>query len=141
MANLNRALRRVGSGGSQVASGLGQVARGVQQISRGLFSTVAAGVDAVVRNLARQRNVLQDQVEGTIRSIIGQVTSGVWVGAGADAFVRELQTEFLPISASLDSGIAQIAQSVQSAQQIVEEADNQAAQVVNTWTELLDSIF
>jgi hypothetical protein len=102
---------------------------------------VAAGVDAVVNVLLRQQNILQEQVQGTLRAIIGQVTGGVWVGAGADAFVRELQTEFLPLSASLDNGIGQMVQSVRSAQEIVEQADNQATQVVEAFGEILDAIF
>ena len=91
--------------------------------------------------LARQQNALEQQVQRTIQAIIAQVVGGVWVGAGADAFVNELRTEFLPLSASLNSGIGGMIQSVRSAQEIVEEADNQASQVVDAWADLVDAIF
>jgi len=134
MASIRRGLRNIGGG-------LSQVARGVGQIGRGLLRTATGAVDAVVNILARQQNALQDQVRGTIQTIIGQVTGGVWVGAGADAFVQELQSEFLPLSASLDNSLGRMIQSVRSAQNIVEQADNQAAQVVDAWTDIVDAIF
>ena len=134
MASIRRGLRNIGGGVSQIA-------RGVGQIGRGLFKTVSGAVDAVVNVLARQQNILEEQVQGTIRAIIGQVTGGVWIGAGADAFVQELQSEFLPISASLDSSLGRMIQGVQSAQNLVEQADNQATQVVDAWNDILDAIF
>ena len=134
MASIRRGLRNIGGGVSQIA-------RGVGQIGRGLLRTAVGAVDAVVNVLTRQQNILEEQVQGTIRAIIGQVTSGVWIGAGADAFVQELQTEFLPISASLDNSIGQMIQGVRSAQNIVEQADNQATQAVDAWSEIVDAIF
>ena len=134
MASIRRGLRNIGGG-------LSQVARGVGQIGRGLLRTATGAVDAVVNVLARQQNALQEQVRGTIQAIIGQVTGGVWIGAGADAFVQELQSEFLPLSASLDNSLGRMIQSVRSAQNIVEQADNQAAQVVDAWTDIVDAIF
>jgi hypothetical protein len=101
----------------------------------------ASGVEAVLNVLARTQNALEQQVQRTIQAIIAQVVGGVWVGAGADAFVNELRTEFLPLSASLNSNIAGMIQSVRSAQEIVEEADNQASQVVDAWADLVDAIF
>jgi hypothetical protein len=95
----------------------------------------------VINVLVRQQNALQQQVQRTIQAIIAQVVGGVWVGAGADAFVNELRTEFLPLSASLDSGIGAMVQSVRSAQEIVEQADNAATQVVDAWTDFVDAIF
>jgi hypothetical protein len=100
-----------------------------------------SGVEAVLNALGRTQNALEQQVQRTIQAIIAQVVGGVWVGAGADAFVHELRTEFLPLSASLNSDIEQMIQSVRSAEQIVQEADNQAAQVVDAWTDLVDAIF
>jgi hypothetical protein len=102
---------------------------------------VASGVEAVINVLARQQNALEQQVQRTIQAIIAQVVGGVWVGAGADAFVNELRTEFLPLSASLNSNIGQMIQSVRSAQEIVEQADSQATQVVDAWADLVDAIF
>jgi hypothetical protein len=134
MASISRGLRNIGGGVSQIA-------RGVDQISRGLLRTASDAVDAVVNVLIRQQSILAQQVEGTIRAIIGQVTAGVWIGAGADAFVQELQTEFLPVSASLDSSIARMIQGVRSADNLVEQADNQATQVVDAFAELVDAIF
>ena len=98
MASIRRGIRNIGGGVSQAA-------RRVGQVGRGLLRTAVGALDAVVNVLARQQNILEEQVQGNIRAIIGQVTSGVWIGAGADAFVQELQTEFLPVSASLDNSI------------------------------------
>ena len=138
MGVLNRNIAR---GVGRIGRGVGEIGRGVGQIARGLFSTVASGVEGVINVLVRQQNALQQQVQRTIQSIIAQVVGGVWVGAGADAFVNELRTEFLPLSASLDSGIGAMVQSVRSAQEIVEQADNAATQVVDAWADFLDSIF
>ena len=138
MGVLNRNIAR---GVGRIGRGVGEIGRGVGQIARGLFSTVASGVEGVINVLVRQQNALQQQVQRTIQSIIAQVVGGVWVGAGADAFVNELRTEFLPLSASLDGSIGAMVQSVRSAQEIVEQADNAATQVVDAWADFLDSIF
>ena len=134
MASIRRGIRNIGGGVSRIA-------RGVGQVSQGLLKTAVGAVDAVVNVLIRQQNILEEQVQGTIRAIIGQVTSGVWIGAGADAFVQELQTEFLPVSATLDNSIGRMIRGVRSAQSLVEKADNQATQVVDAWAEIVDAIF
>jgi uncharacterized protein YukE len=131
----------IGEGLANIGDGVSQIAKGVGQVSQGLLRTASDAVDAVVNALIRQQSILEDQVRGNIEAIIGQVTSGIWIGAGADAFVQELQTEFLPVSASLDSSIGRMIQGVQSAQNLVEQADKQATQVVDTWAELVDAIF
>ena len=141
MASTRRGIRNIGGGASQIARGVGQVAQGVGQAARGLLNKAASSVEAVINALVRQQNALEQQVQRTIQAIIAQVVGGVWVGAGADAFVNELQTEFLPLSASLDSSIAQMIQSVRSAEEIVEEADKQASQVADIWGDLVDAIF
>jgi uncharacterized protein YukE len=141
MANINRVIRGVGSAVSGVARGTGRAARKVKRGTGALLKTALSAVDAVVNVLTRQQNVLEEQVEGTIQSIIAQVTGGVWIGAGADAFVQELQTEFLPVSQSLDNSIGRMIQGVRSAQKLVEEADNKATQVVDSFVEIVDSIF
>ena len=134
-------LRDIARGVGRIRRGIGEIGRGVGQIGRGLFRAVASSVEAVINVLARQQRVLEDQVQRTIQAIIAQVVGGVWVGAGADAFVNELRTEFLPLSASLNSNIGQMIQSVRSAQEVVEQADNAATQVVDAWADLVDAIF
>jgi uncharacterized protein YukE len=48
------------------------------------------------QKLNEQMRRLEDEVKQPIRAIIEKVTSGVWIGKGADAFVDEVTSLLIP---------------------------------------------
>lgn len=53
----------------------------------------------VLSQLTQQLNIVQQQALQPMRTMIQQVTGGVWVGDGANAFVQEVSSLMIPCRA------------------------------------------
>jgi translation initiation factor 2B subunit (eIF-2B alpha/beta/delta family) len=53
-------------------------------------------VQQMQQKLNEQMRRLEDEVKHPIRAIVEQVTAGVWIGKGADAFVDEVTSLLIP---------------------------------------------
>jgi len=98
-------------------------------------------VSGVMSQLTHQMNIVQEQALAPMQAIIQEVTGGVWVGQGADAFVQDIRTIMVPKTNDISSIIAKIVRDLQHASEVVDSADQQVQQKVQGLDDLFQNIY
>lgn len=107
-----------------------------------IFTKIARKVvDTVLGQLTKQISQLDDFVRAPMQAIIDEIVGGVWVGDGADAFVNELSSIFIPGTDGLKTSVSSIGAGINKAIDIMDQADNKAQSVVDDLVGVFDSIF
>lgn len=107
----------------------------------GVLKCVTSVVDEVVGQLGQFQSLLGDQVYNPIQSMIGQVNDGIWTGEGANAFVEEANSIFLPTAQQIGGGIGGLIGGITAAVDVMEQADTKAAGLVNDLTMEFENIY
>lgn len=105
-----------------------------------IFSCVMGEVQDIVNQVVQQSNIVQDVV-GNINGGMGPITGGAWVGAGADAFIEEVQSRLIPEIMQLIASISGFGGGITSAMDIISQGDNDIFGVVSNLGDVFDSIF
>lgn len=98
-------------------------------------------VQNVLSQLTQQFNVVQEQAYSPMQAMVQQVTDGVWVGKGADAFVDEVSGLMMPGVGKIGEGINVFSKNIQNAMDVMDRADEQVSGMVNALGDVFDSIF
>lgn len=98
-------------------------------------------VAGVMSQLTQQMNVVQQQAYRPMQMMVQQVTGGVWVGRGADAFVQEVQSLMMPNTNQVIQTITKTHRDLQRAIDVIDRADQQVNQKVNALGDLFHGIF
>lgn len=98
-------------------------------------------VQNVLSQLTQQFNVVQEQAYSPMQAMVQQVTDGVWVGKGADAFVEEVSGLMMPGVGKIGDGINVFSKNITNAMDVMDRADDQVAGIVNALGDIFDSIF
>jgi uncharacterized protein YukE len=105
-----------------------------------IFSCVIGEVQDVVQQVVQQANQVEETV-GAIRSGMGPIQGGAWIGQGANAFIEEVMTRLIPELMALIASIGGFGGGITSAMNLVEQADNDVFSVVGNVVDVFDSIF
>ncbi len=105
-----------------------------------IFSCVFGEVQDVVSQVTQQANMIEDLM-GNIRGGMQPITGGAWTGQGAQAFIEEVETRLIPEIMALIASIGGFGGGITQAMDTVQQADNDAANVVNNLVDVFDSIF
>jgi uncharacterized protein YukE len=98
-------------------------------------------VQNILSQLTQQFNVVQEQAYSPMQAMVQQVTDGVWVGKGADAFVDEVSGLMMPGVGKIGDGINVFSKNIQNAMDVMDRADEQVSGMVNALGDIFDSIF
>jgi hypothetical protein len=63
----------------------------------GLFKFVKNLISSAVSKITKQANIIEQSVTAPLRSLVGEVTGGIWKGEGANRFVQEMTSEVIPM--------------------------------------------
>jgi hypothetical protein len=96
-----------------------------------LMRLARAILDQVLQGLSQQFNIVQEAAMAPIKAIIGQVTGGLWVGKGADAFVNELSSIAVPGVTRIGDAITAKITKLGKSRDIVDQADATCRGIVN----------
>lgn len=105
-----------------------------------IFSCVMNEVQDVVNQVTSQAQQIEDVV-GNVRSGMGPIEGGGWVGEGANAFMEEVQTRLIPEIMALIASVMGFGGGITSALGVIEQADNDVFGVVGNVADMFDSIF
>ncbi len=108
--------------------------------TRLLMKIAKSVVNEVMGQLTQQMNIISDLVRAPMQGMINEVTGGVWVGQGADAFVNELTNLFIPGSEQLHGSVDLIGKSINRALDIMDDADKKAKGIVDDLAGVFSSI-
>lgn len=110
----------------------------------GLFNSINPLVKvakSVINNvrgqLTQQTNLLDTAVKVPIQAMVKEVTGGIWIGDGADAFVEQCTKLFIPGTEGITSTVRTMNTGIGKALEIMETADSKSLNMVND----LDSAF
>lgn len=98
-------------------------------------------LSSVITQLNQQFDIVEDQALNPMRMMVQAVVGGIWVGASADAFVNEVSNIMIPDVGIVGTNITTVNTNIQSAIQIMDQADAQVTSMVNSLGDLFDGIF
>lgn len=99
----------------------------------------------VVRNvmsqLTQQLNITEEQALNPMRSMVQEVVNGVWIGEGANAFVEEVSTLFIPGVGRVMETITTVNRNIEHAIDVIDRADEQVNATVNSLGDLFGGVY
>ncbi len=107
----------------------------------GMFKFVEHLVSNATSQILKQVNVIQDSVTAPLRSLVNEVTGGMWKGEGANRFVQEMTSEVIPMLVSIMGFNTSFANSITKAMNRTNQAINQATSKAQTLLDTFNSIF
>jgi hypothetical protein len=105
-----------------------------------LLKIARAVVEQVKNSVTQQLNVVEEQVQRQLEAYIREVVGGVWTGNGADRFVATITEEALPALSQLTAAVTQTQRNIQTAVQILDEADMNVRSAVENLASKFESI-
>lgn len=98
-------------------------------------------VQNVLSQLLKQFNIVREQAYDPMQTMVQQVTDGVWVGKGADAFVEDVSSIMMPGVGKIGDGIDLFSRNVDNAITTMDAADDQVRGIVGSLGDLFGGIF
>ena len=91
--------------------------------------------------LTQQFNIVQQQALAPMRQMIQQVTGGVWVGDGANAFVQEVSSLMIPGVGKVGENITTMQRNLNHAIEVMDRADQQVNGMVRGLADVFGGIY
>lgn len=98
-------------------------------------------VNHVISMITSQVNIIQDAVTSPLRSMVQQVTNGIWKGDGSVRFVQEMSSEVIPSLVNIGSVNMGFGNAIKKALDFMDQADRQAASKANELFDVFGKIF
>jgi len=95
----------------------------------------------VLSQLTQQLNIVQKQALAPMRQMIQQVTGGVWVGDGANAFVQEVSSLMIPGVGKVGENITTMQRNLNRAIEVMDRADQQVNNMVRGLADVFNGIY
>jgi uncharacterized protein YukE len=95
----------------------------------------------VLSQLTQQLNIVQQQALAPMRMMIQQVTGGVWVGDGANAFVQEVSSLMIPGVGRVGENITTMQRNLNHAIEVMDRADQQVNNMVRGLSDVFGGIY
>lgn len=95
----------------------------------------------VLSQLTQQLNIVQQQALAPMRQMIQQVTGGVWVGEGANAFVQEVSSLMIPGVGKVGENITTMQRNLNRAIEVMDRADQQVNNMVRGLADVFNGIY
>ncbi len=94
------------------------------------LSMVFGGVTQILSEITSQLSRIAEEALSPINKIISSVTDGMWKGDGADAFVNELKTLFVPGITNVGTHVTNFSAHITSSVDKIQSADEAVASTV-----------
>jgi hypothetical protein len=107
----------------------------------GLFKFVENMVSGAMSQIMKQVNVIQDSVTSPLRSLVNEVTGGMWKGEGANRFVQEMTSEVIPMLVGIMGFNTSFVNAIAKGMNRTNQAINQATSKAQTLFDVFNSIF
>ena len=98
-------------------------------------------VQSVMSQLMQQVNIVQDEALAPMRKMIQDVTGGIWIGEGANAFVEEVSSLMIPGVGQVSDHITTMHKNLQHASDVIDQADEQVNSKVNSLADIFGGIY
>ena len=124
---------------------VGDAVGGVVGVASGgagdVLKVVFDSIDQITQQIGNYQKMLDDTVKSPIEGMMGQVEGdGIWKGGGAELFVKECRSTFLPETLDIVDKFKMHIDGIKEARDIMSEADKSSAQVANELLDLVKNI-
>lgn len=109
--------------------------------TRALLRFARQVVQNVLSQLNQQLNIVESAALSPMRTMVQQVSNGVWRGQGANAFVDEVSSLMIPGVGQVGQHITFVSTNLQRASDIIDQADAQVNSLVNQVDDLFGSVY
>ena len=106
-----------------------------------MFCFIADVVQSVVGQILSQVTNIEEAITSPIRSIVDQITNGIWIGKGADAFVQEMGSVVLPMVTRLVESLMGFNSGIGGASSIMDQLEDAVSGLFGGLGDFLGSIF
>lgn len=110
-------------------------------IKKALIRLAKRILQSVLGQLMQQLNIVQEQALNPMRTIVQAVTGGAWIGEGANAFVEEVSSLMIPGVGKVCDNITFVHSNLQRANDVMERADQEVRNKVNSLSDIFGSIY
>jgi hypothetical protein len=100
-----------------------------------------SAVRSATQQVQGQISITSESVMNPLRQVVSQVVGGVWKGGGADAFVEEINTIFLPTLQQLVQSVTRMNSHITYAIDVMDRAEQQATGVANQMGETFRNVY
>lgn len=97
-----------------------------------LFKLAKMVLNSVLQGLNQQLNIIEDQAKAPMRAMVEQVTGGIWIGQGADAFVDEVMNLVTPKVTNIMDVVSTFSGNLVKARDLIDRADEETQQLVKS---------
>ena len=106
-----------------------------------MFCFIGDIVQSVVGQIVSQMTNIEDNIIAPICEIVNDIKGGMWVGKGADAFVKEMGSVVLPMIANLIACLAGFNDGIGKASSIIDQLEDAVSGLFGGLGDMLGGIF
>jgi hypothetical protein len=100
-----------------------------------LFSWIEDEVNEVLGGVTQVTSALTDEIGRPVRSMAEEVLGGIWKGKGAEAFVKEINDQFLPMLTGMTGRAETLNKYINQSRDVISQADTEAAGIASSLNE------
>jgi len=98
-------------------------------------------VESVVNEILAEVTKITDLMENVVEGYLKEIVNGAWEGEDADAFVAEVRSIITSQGLPLRDSLRDMTSMIQTADEIIEQADNQVQQIASDLGEKFGQVF
>ena len=99
--------------------------------NKALVRMVPLNIEMVLKQLTEQSQRVEELVHSPLQQMITQVENGAWIGEGANAFLEEVNSFYLPMVSRIIESCHLASNSLLAAMETFESADEQARSIAS----------
>jgi WXG100 family type VII secretion target len=107
----------------------------------GIFKLMFQVVEGAISQIINQAKIIEDAVTNPLKTIVSQVTGGIWKGDGADRFVEEMSNEVIPSLVNIMNVNQNYASAIRRSVERMQQAEQQAAHAAQTLHDVFGQIY
>ncbi|MGB1250288.1 MAG: hypothetical protein ACPG8W_06620 [Candidatus Promineifilaceae bacterium] len=104
------------------------------------MKTNRANVEMVIKQLSEQARLIEEQIQAQAQGTVNTIQSGMWRGNGADRFVEEIQTTYIPDATRVVESCQLAINSIIRAIELLDEADTRTMTMASGLEDLIRQI-
>lgn len=109
-------------------------------VARLLIKIARAKLQHVIGQITQQLNLVQEEAEQRMQAHVSDVVGGMWTGQGADKFVASINEEAMPMISQILEGMSTTTNNINTALQIMDEADQNVRRAVDNLVDTFEKI-
>lgn len=107
----------------------------------GIFKLMFQVVEGAISQIINQAKIIEDAVTNPLKTIVSQVTGGIWKGDGADRFAQEMSSEVIPSLVNIMNVNQNYATAIRNSVERMKQAEQQAAKSAQTLLDVFGQIY